>query len=171
MDAKGDPMKKFAALTVAALTVVSLLLGSGTAIACGTPHPVAHSKMKTDDLAELQRLAHAASQDADEVFVGTVTYLTRSTVRSREFGTVSLDVAETLKGQSSSTRTAQWKETFVISCQESASFHNVGFRPGGKYIVYIRGGKVIRSGAADHLRSGLFTLEQERTIAAAESGS
>jgi hypothetical protein len=163
---KTDPMKN-----LAALTVVSLLLGCGAAIACGTPQPVTHSKIGTDDLAELQRLAQSAAQDADEVFVGTVTDLTRPIVRSQEFGTVSLTVAETLKGQSSATRTAQWKETLVISCQESANFHNVGFRPGGKYIVYIRGGKVIRSGAADHLRSGLFTLEQERTIAAAESGS
>jgi hypothetical protein len=154
----------------AALTIFSLLLGCGTAIACGTPRPVIQSKVETDDLAELQKRAQAAAQEADEVFVGTVTDLTRSTMRSHEFRTVRLSVAETLKGQPSSTRTAQWKETLSLSCRLSANFDNVGFRLGGTYIVYLRDGKVIRSGAADHLRSGLFTLEHERTIAAAESG-
>ena len=43
-------------------------------------------------------------------------------------------------------------------------FHNVGFRPNGEYIIYLRDGEVVRSAAADHLHSGLLTLYEEQEI-------
>ena len=154
-----------------ALITVSFLFGSGAAIACGTHPPAVQSKINAEELAELQKLARAAVHDADEILLGTVTDLTRPTWGSPEFGSVSFNVSETLKGEPSSTRTAQWKDKFIYSCQPSAMFHNVGFRLRGKFIVYIRGGDVVRSAAADHLRSGLLTLEQEQAIAVGGGGS
>lgn len=41
----------------------------------------------------------------------------------------------------------------------------------GKFVVYVRGGEVFRSEAADHLRTGLLTLEQERAIGSGVDGS
>ncbi|MBP6330453.1 MAG: hypothetical protein KA357_11590, partial [Dokdonella sp.] len=61
-------------------------------------------------------------------------------------------------------RHAEWVAAFTYSCQPSAMFHNVGFRPGGRYIVYLRDGSVTRSEAADDLRSGLLPLAQERDL-------
>jgi len=154
-----------------ALIAVSFLFGSGAAIACGTRPPGEQSKINARELAELQKLARAVARDADEIFLGTVTDLARSSLGSPAFGSVSFTVGETLKGQPLLTRTAQWKDKFIYSCQPSAMFHNVGFRPGGKFIVYTRGGQVVRSAAADHLHSGLLTLQQEQAIAVSVGGS
>ena len=83
---------------------------------------------------------------------------------------MTFDVAKMLKGLHASSITARWKDRFVYSCQPSEMFYNVGFRPGGTFIVYVRDGLVLRSGAADHLRSGLLTLDQEQAIAASAGG-
>ena len=77
---------------------------------------------------------------------------------------MTIAVSETLKGEAMAIRHAEWVAAFTYSCQPSAMFHNVGFRPGGRYIVYLRDGSVTRSEAADDLRSGLLPLAQERDL-------
>lgn len=155
----------------ALLVAVSLLLSSSVVSACGTHPPAVQAQINAAELAELQKLARAAVHEAEEIYVGTVRELTRPEWGTTDLGSVSFVVHETLKGEPADTRFALWKDTFSYSCQPSAMFHNVGFRPGGKFIVYVRGGQVVRSGAADHLRSGLLTLEQERAIALGAGGS
>jgi hypothetical protein len=150
---------------------VLLLLSSGAAGACGTRAPAVQAEIDAQELAELRKLALAAANEAEEIYVGTVTDVSRPAWGTQEFGSVAFSVHQTLKGQPASTRAAQWQDRFVYSCQQSDMFHNVGFRPGGVFIVYVRDGKVFRSGAADHLRSGLLTLEQEQAIAAGAGGS
>ncbi|TCZ78323.1 hypothetical protein [Lysobacter sp. N42] len=151
---------------------VSLLLLSGFAGACGTRPPAVQAEIDARELAELRKLAHAAAQQAEEIYVGTVTHLTRPTWGTDEMGSVTFTINQTFKGEPAPTRTAQWQGAFVYSpCDPSAMFHNVGFRPGGVFIVYVRGGKVFRSDAADHLRSGLLSLEEERAIAAGSGSS
>lgn len=153
------------------LLAVSIVIAPRVASACGTHPPAVQSKINAEELAKLQQLAGTAAHEAEEIFIGTVTELIRPTQHKGELGSVSFAVEETIKGQASSTRTAQWRDRFVYSCQPSAMFHNVGFRPDGRFVVYIRSGKVMRSEAADHLRTGLLSLEQERTIAAGAGGS
>jgi hypothetical protein len=154
-----------------ALVVASLLLGPSVAVACGTHSPPIQSKIDAAELAALRPLASAAAHDADQILIGTVTSLSRPTSQSGEFGSVTLGVTETLKGEPSSSTTAKWRDQFIYSCQPSEMFYNVGFRPGGTFIVYIRGGQVFRSDAADHLRSGLLPLDEERATAATGGGS
>lgn len=156
---------------IASLLACALVFGPGSAAACGTHLPAVQAKIDAEKLAALQSLARIAAQDAEAIFIGTVTELTRPSLGALELGSASFAVEETLKGKPSVARTEQWADTFVYSCQESAMFHNVGFRPGGKFIVYVRDGKVIRSAAADHLRSGLLTLEKEQAIAVAAPAS
>jgi hypothetical protein len=156
---------------LALATTISLLVATAPASACGTYSPAEQSRIDADELNKLQELAHTASREAEEIFIGTVTELARPDRGSPELGSVSFTVEESLKGPASPARNARWKDKFVYSCQPSAMFHNVGFRPGGKFIVYVRGGEVLRSAAADHLRSGLLSLEQERVIAAGAGGS
>lgn len=148
-----------------ALITVSLFLSASATNACITYPPAVQSKINAEELAKLQSLAKAAAHDADEIFIGTVTDLTRPTSGLPQVGSVSFSLDATLKGKPSPTMTAQWQESFTYSCQQSASFHNVGFRPNGKFIVYVRDGKVVRSAAADYLRSGLLSLEEEQAVA------
>jgi hypothetical protein len=144
----------------------ALLLAAQTAVACGTRLPAEQSQIDAADLAELLEFTRVATQQADEIFIGTVTALVRPTMDQPERGSVRVAVEQTLKGDPSPVRTARWKEQFTFACRQSASFHNVGFRPGGTFIVYVRKGEVMRSAAADHLRSGLLGLEQEQALVA-----
>lgn len=155
---------------IAALLISLLMLGPDTATACGTNPPEIQSKIDATDLAELRALATATARDADQIFIGTVTDLSRPVRQSGEFGSVTFDVKETLKGAVSPRMTARWKDNVIYSCQASKMFHNVGFRPGGTFIVYLRNGQIFRSGAADDLRSSLLSLAEEHATAAA-SGS
>jgi len=154
---------------LAALLISWFALGSSAAMACGTHPPAVQSKIDATELAELRALASAAARDADQIFIGTVTNLSRPVWQSGEFGTVTFDVKEILKGAPSTSMTVRWKDKFIYSCNPSEMFHNVGFRPDGTFIIYIRDGQIIRSGAADHLRSGLLSLDDERTTATAGS--
>ena len=154
-----------------ALIAVSCMVGPGAAVACGTHPPAVQSKIDAAEATEIRKLARVAADDADRILIGTVTDLARAAWQSGEFGSISLDIEETLKGDSSPNATARWKDRFVYSCRQSEMFHDVGFRISGRFIVYIRDGEVVRSAAADHLRSGLLSLEEERAIAAAGSGS
>ncbi len=153
------------------LIAVLLVSWLGVASACGTHAPAEQAEIDAKELAELQKLTRAVTIDSEEIFVGTVTELTRPSQGKPEFGSVSFTVEETIKGQPSSTRTVKWKDKFIYSCQPSAMFHNVGFRPGGKFVVYLNSGEVLRSEAADHLRTGLLTLEQELAIAVSAGDS
>lgn len=155
---------------LAALVAVSFLLVHGAAMACGTHSPAVQSKIDAAELSALRVLANAASRDADQILIGTVTHLSRPVGQSADFGSVTFDVEEWLKQGSSPSRTVRWNDRFIYSCQPSEMFHNVGFRLGGTFIVYIRDGQVFRSGAADHQRSGLLSLEEERTTAAGAPG-
>ena len=150
---------------------VAMLVSSGAANACGTHAPALQAEIDARELAELQRLARAAAREAEQIYVGTVTDLTRPAWGSQEMGSVSFAVHQTLKGEPAPSQTAQWKDKFIYSCQSPDMFHNVGFRPGGRFIVYVRAGKVFRSDAADHLRSGLLSLDQEQAIAVTGGGS
>ena len=150
---------------------VAIFVSSGAASACGTRAPAVQAEIDARELAKLQQLARAAAQEAEHIYVGTVTELTRPAWGSQEMGSASFVVHQTLKGEPASSQNAQWKDKFVYSCQPSDMFHNVGFRPGGKFIVYVRDRKVFRSGAADHLRSGLLSLDQEQAIAVSGGGS
>lgn len=154
-----------------ALVAALFFLGSGAAMACGTHPPAVQSKIDVAELLALRALASTAARDADQILIGTVTILARPVWQSSEFGSVTFGIRETLKGEPSSSITVRWKDRFIYSCQPSEMFHNVGFRPGGTFIVYIRDGEVFRSGAADHLRSGPLSLDEERATAATRGGS
>ena len=152
----------------AVLLIASMLLAPGAAIACGTHAPAVQARIDAAELAAGRALAATAARDADRILVGTVTQLARPAWGSGESGSVTFDVDEVLKGDAAaSSVTVAWQDRFVYSCQPSAMFHNVGFRDGGRFIVYVRDGAVFRSAAADHLRSGLFALDEERATAAA----
>lgn len=153
------------------LLAISLLLAPGAVMACGTRAPAVQSKIDAAELASLRVLASAAARDADQIFIGTVTSLTRPEAQPGKVGSVTFRVDEALKEASDPILTVSWKEHFTYSCSASDGFHNVGFRPGGKFIVYIRDGHVFRSAAADHLRSGLLSLVEERATAAHAGGS
>lgn len=100
------------------------------------------------------------------VLVGKVTALSRPGGQADGVGSVAFAVSDTLKGAPVDSIDARWKEKFVYSCEPAEQFHNVGFRQGGSFIVYIRDGEVFRAAAADELRSGLLSLEDERGIVA-----
>lgn len=152
----------------AIVIVASILLAPGAAMACGTHSPAEQARIDAAERAALRALAVDAARDADRILIGTVTQLARPAPGSGEAGTVTFAVDEVLKGEASASATLAWKERFVYAaCRPSAMFHNVGFRPGGRFIVYVRDGAVFRSGAADGLRSGLFALDEERATAAA----
>ncbi|VXB16743.1 conserved exported hypothetical protein [Luteimonas sp. 9C] len=150
----------------ALLSMAALLLAAQTAVACGTRLPAVQAQIDAADLAELLELTRVATQEADAIFIGTVTALVHPTIDQPERGSVRLAVEQTLKGDPSPVQAARWKTQFTFACRQSASFHDVGFRAGGRFIVYVRHGEVTRSAAADHLRSGLLGLDQERAIAA-----
>lgn len=156
---------------LAALFAVSAILGPGVAMACGAHSPAVQSKMDAAELTELRAQASAAARNADQIFIGTVTALSRPVWQSGDFGSVTFNVATTIKGKPASSITVRWKDRFIYSCQPSQMFYNVGFRADGTFIVYVQDGQVLRSGAADHLRSGLLSLDQERAIAASGGGS
>ncbi len=158
-------MNKFIVLAVV------LALAPVAADACGTRAPAVQANIDAAELAALEKLTVAAAHSADAVFIGSVTQLARPAQGAGGQGSVSFAVEASLKGQVPDAYTASWKEHFVYSCQPSAMFHNVGFRDGGTFIVYVRDGRVIRSAAADHLRSGLLTLEHERAIVVDAKGS
>lgn len=151
----------------AAVLLIASMLAPGAAMACGTLAPAVQARIDATELAAVRALAVDAARDADRILIGTVTQLARPAPGSGEAGTVTFAVDEVLKGEASTSATLAWKERFVYSCQPSAMFHNVGFRDGGRFIVYVRDGAVFRSAAADHLRSGLFALDEERATAAA----
>lgn len=156
-------MNKFIVLAVV------LAFAPVAADACGTRAPAVQAKIDAAELAALEKLTVAAAHSADAVFIGSVTQRARPGQGGQ--GSVSFAVEASLKGQVPAAYTASWKEHFVYSCEPSAMFQNVGFRDGGTFIVYVRDGQVIRSAAADHLRSGLLTLERERAIVADAKGS
>lgn len=162
----GGPVK-----SIPALIAVAFLLSSMPVLACGTHAPAKQASIDAAELASLRALASAAARDADQVFIGTVTSLTRPSVQSGEFGSVTFRVAESLKGRSPSRLAVRWKDTFTYSCRPSETFYNVGFRQGGAFIVYVRDGQAFRSAAADHLRSGLLSLDEERAATASVGGS
>lgn len=149
----------------AAVLLIASMLAPGAAMACGTLAPAVQARIDATELAAVRALA--AARDADRILVGTVTALARPAPGSGASGTATLAVDEVLKGAAAASATLSWQERFVYSCQPSAMFHNVGFRDGGRFIVYVREGAVFRSAAADHLRSGLFALDEERATAAA----
>lgn len=149
----------------AAVLLIASMLAPGAAMACGTHAPAVQARIDATELAAVRALA--AARDADRILVGTVTALARPAPGSGASGTATLAVDEVLKGAAAASATLSWQERFVYSCQPSAMFHNVGFRDGGRFIVYVRDGAVFRSAAADHLRSGLFALDEERATAAA----
>lgn len=149
----------------AAVLLIASMLAPGAAMACGTLAPAVQARIDATELAAVRALA--AARDADRILVGTVTALARPAPGSGASGTATLAVDEVLKGAAAASATLSWQERFVYSCQPSAMFHNVGFRDGGRFIVYVRDGAVFRSAAADHLRSGLFALDEERATAAA----
>lgn len=151
----------------AAVLLIASMLAPGAAMACGTHAPAVQARIDATELAAVRALAAAAARDADRILVGTVTALARPAPGSGASGTATLAVDEVLKGEAAASATLSWQERFVYSCQPSAMFHNVGFRDGGRFIVYVRDGAVFRSAAADHLRSGLFALDEERATAAA----
>lgn len=152
----------------AAVLLIASMLAPGAAMACGTLAPAVQARIDATELAAVRALAVDAARDADRILIGTVTQLARPAPGSGEAGTVTFAVDEVLKGEASASATLAWKERFVYAaCRPSAMFHNVGFRPGGRFIVYVRDGAVFRSAAADHLRSGLFALDEERATAAA----
>lgn len=152
---------------IAALLICLSMLGPDAATACGSNSPEVQSKIDAAELTELRALATAAARDADQIFIGTVTGLSRPVRQSGEYGSVTFDVKETLKGAASPRTTARWKDNFIYSCQASKMFHNVGFRPGGTFIVYLRNGQIFRSGAADDLHNSLLSLTEERATASA----
>ncbi|OPZ09896.1 MAG: hypothetical protein BWZ07_02930 [Alphaproteobacteria bacterium ADurb.BinA280] len=143
---------------------MSVSLGLGQALACGTHPAQEQAKIDAQELGKLQGLVRDSARDADAVFIGTVSALSQSAAGSKAPGKVTIAVSETLKGEAMAIRHAEWVAAFTYSCQPSAMFHNVGFRPGGRYIVYLRDGSVTRSEAADDLRSGLLPLAQERDL-------
>ena len=157
--------------SISALIAFFLLLPSVPVMACGTRVPAVQSEIDAAELASMRALASSAARDADQIFIGTVTNLSRPQWQSGEFGSVTFRVAESLKGGTSHLLALRWKDKFTYSCQPSEMFFNVGFRPGGTFIVYTRDGQVVRSAAADHLRSGLLSLDEERATAASVGGS
>lgn len=142
----------------------SLVFVSGIALACGTHPPDVQSKIDAAELSSLRTMASNASREADRILIGTVTSLVEPTSETDGLGSVTMNVHDMLKGQASESASARWKPRFVYSCQPSEMFRNVGFRLHGKFIVYIRDGEVIRSEAADNLRSGLLSLDEERLM-------
>lgn len=156
---------------ITAFIAVLFLVGTSSIAACGTLPSEQQSKIDAAELATLRTLTSTAANDADHILIGTVTSLSKPAINSDEFGSVTFNVEETLKGNSLPELTLQWKDKFTYSCQPSNSFYNVGFRTGGKYIVYIRDGQVFRSDAADQLRNNLFSLDEERTTAASGNGN
>lgn len=157
--------------TLVIVLVGALITTSCAASACGTPTPTMQAKVNLEESTELKKLVLAAADEADEIFIGTVIGLEHAASGTSEFGSVRLSVEETLKGPRSTVRTVQWQESVIIACKQSAMFLSVGFRPKEKFIVYVRDGKVFRSAAADHLRSGMLTLADERAIAIRASGT
>ena len=157
--------------SIPTLIALFLLLPSVSVMACGTRTPAVQRKIDAAQLASIRTLASAAALNADQIFIGTVTNLSRPKGQSSEFGFVTFRVAESLKGGPSPNLTLRWKDKFTYSCQPSETFYNVGFRQSGTFIVYTRNGQVVRSAAADHLRSGLLSLDEERATAANVGGS
>lgn len=162
----GSPLK-----IITVFIAVSFLVGAGSIAACGTLPSEQQSKIDAAELATLRTLTSTATSNADQILIGTVTSLLKPAMNSGEFGSVTFNVEETLKGNSLPELTVQWKDKFTYSCQPSNGFYNVGFRTGGKYIVYIRDGQVFRSDAADQLRNSLYSLDEERITVANGNGS
>ena len=152
-----------------ALVIIFFHIGSRSAEACGSYSPEQQAKKNAAEKASLHTLCKDATSNADLIIIGTVSHLSRPNLQTGEFGTATFSIDETLKGHSLPNLTVQWKEKFIYSCQQSEMFHNVGFRLGGKFIIYLRDGQVFRSAAADYLRSGLLSLNDEK--ATASSGS
>ncbi len=154
-----------------AFCVLCLLTTMQPAAACGTRAPAVQQQIDAEQLAILKTLTIQAAKEADLVIVGTVTSLDRPLPGGKQAGTVTLAVSETLKGAHEPIQTIQWQDAFVVSCQPSVSFRNVGFRQDGTFIVYVRHGRVLRSAAADELRSSsLLTLSEERFLVASRGG-
>lgn len=148
---------------------ISLVFLSVTATACGTHPPDEQGKIDAAELSALRSMALRAAREADRILIGTVTGLADPANESGGLGSVTLSVQDTLKGQNSEHLRVRWKPRFIYSCQPSEMFRNVGFRLHGKYIVYIRDGDVFRSDAADDLRSGLLSLDEEKRTASASN--
>ena len=140
------------------------------ALACGTHAPEVQSKLDAAQRDALRTLAEAAAIDADLIFVATVTGLERPSIKAGTPGSVTLAVSEALKGEPAAVETLRWKEHFILSCEESATFANVGFREGGTFVVYVKDGQVVRSAGADDLRGSHLPLDEERAIAKAHAG-
>ncbi len=150
---------------LAAVCVLCLLTASPLAEACGTRLPEIQQRIDAEELAKLKTLTIEAAAEADLVIVGTVTSLVRPVLGGTQPGTVTLAVSETLKGTHAPTRTLPWQEATTLSCVESDSFRNVGFRDGGYFIVYVKEGRVMRSKAADALgESSLLKPSQEQAL-------
>lgn len=150
-------------------TLLGVLAMSQPALACGTHAPDVQHKLDAEQRDAMRRLAEAAARDADRIFVGTVTRLERPATGAQSPGSVTLAVSETLKGAPADVETLRWKEHFILSCDESATFANVGFRDNGVFVVYVKDGEIVRAAAADELRAGfLFSLDEERAVVAAQ---
>lgn len=147
-------------------TLIALGALAPAAHACGTRAPEVQARLDAETREQLRALAAETAAQADLVFVGTVTALTRPVMASGTPGHVTLAVADTLKGEEMPTHSFAWDEHFVYSCDATKMFHNVGFRDGGAFIVYVREGKLLRVGAADELASSLLPSEEERGLVA-----
>ena len=152
-------------------SLLCLLAFTQPAFACGTHAPELQRKLDAEQHEAMRTLAETAARDADAIFVATVTALERPSSDNAIPGRVTLAVNEVLKGEPAAVETMAWKNHFILSCEQSAMFANVGFRDGGSFVVYVQDGQIVRSAGADALRDGsLFKLDEERAIAKAQGG-
>lgn len=137
-------------------------------VACGTLPAEEQQQLDAEHLQHLQALTTDMADKADLIFVGTVTSLERPARDPQQPGHVTLSVSNTLKGSDAHSQTLEWENVFILSCNPADSFANVGFRPDGVFIVYVKDGRVSRSAGADELRdASLLKLADEISLIAA----
>lgn len=146
------------------LAVFASLLYCGSSWACGSLPAAEQAKRNAVALEKQRELVRGLVRAADTIVVGTVIALTRVPIRSVEAARVAIAVNETLKGPHQEVLELRWKDAGVISCDPAISYSSVGFREGGRFIVYARDGVVLRSGGLYETLGGRLGSDEERRL-------
>lgn len=121
-------------------------------------------------LAQQRATVRALGREADSIVVGTVLDLRQSSVQAPQPGHVALRVDETLKGSPRTIVKLLWQESGVISCDPATDFTGIGFKEGGRFIVYARDGVVLQSRATERPATrGRLGFDAERALLTAEA--
>ena len=126
------------------IAIVSIL-AAGPAFACQQVSSPSPATLARKDRAEQREIVRALTVEAEAIYIGVAVKETESAERA-EF-----TIAQVVKGATPGSPTLTFDEPtiYTIGCTAAAGFRNATVEVGETYLIYVAGGRLLRTGLKD----------------------